>query len=80
MITKYIIEMRHNRCIGNYLTYYYYGKSKEGADVFGFNKQSAKRYESKDTVLEDMTTLQTVHCCGTGYSDTFQVRQVRCRV
>ena len=76
MTTKYIIIMKHHPAIGDDLIYYYKGRNKDGEDYFGFQKNSAKRFSSKDEAIQLMTIFEVTNLC---YSETFEVAKIRCR-
>jgi hypothetical protein len=69
--------MNHTRGIGNDLTYYYKGQSKEGYNYFGFQKRAAKRFDKKEEAILAMTILEAMDLCA---SDTFSVLPVKCRI
>ena len=79
MTTKYVIEMIHNRCIGNDITYYYKGESKDGCSCYDHRKNLAKRYTFEHEAIRDMQILKAKHS-QINTADTFNVSAVRCKV
>lgn len=77
MANKFIIKMVHQRAIGNDLTYYYKGKTKEGNHYFGFQKNSAQRFTTEDEAIQLMAILEATNLCA---CETFEICKIRCRV
>jgi hypothetical protein len=77
MTTKHIIIMKHHRAIGDDLTYYYKGQTKDGNHCFGFRKNSAQRFATEDEAIQLMTVFEVTNLCA---CETFEICKIRCRV
>lgn len=74
MVTKFIIELTHNRLEGADILYY---TGQAGTvPVLDYRKAKAKRYTFEHEAIHDMNILRAMYKIST---DTFKVISIRCR-